>query len=502
VAVLLFFPVLVGLLLVTGRLIQTTGPRRPASLSAMTSADVSARRLGVQRSMLELVRHALLVGQAAPALGVVRLSRARAALVLVPRPRPYGVADLLSIPEAATRTAAGTVLFRLPVVVPPEASLVIDSSQATVLQLLSSPSGFAGLVGLGGTIELLGSAGTPLSITTLDPGTGGEDQNLDDGRGFVLESEGRMDLSYVRAEGLGFGYGAVSGVAWAGTTRAVARGTVTHSRFTGNRYGAYTFRATGMTWTDNSFAYNQVYGLALHDFSTHFVVRNNHAVHNGRHGFMLSRGCDENVLDNNRSESNDGDGFVVNSAPIEGNALASAVQSSGNVLSGNTAAGNGPAGIAVEGGRSTVVRGNQVSDNQVGVRYGATATGTVEDNAFLRNRLFGVQIEASAGAVTLRRNTASGSWSDLMAARPVERSGNHFDVAQVRDLTGGHGLLEAPLTAVAGFVEIRPALGAWLIMILVPLAVRTVTWPRAVRTRRRARPSLSPDPPLRLRDRD
>ena len=96
-----------------------------------------------------------------------------------------------------------------------------------------------------------------------------------------------MELSHVHADSLGFGQGLTSGVAWVGTTGTTAYGGVSHSAFTRNRFGAYTSRARDMNWSHNTFAYNQAYGFDLHDFSNQFVVRDNLAHHNGRHGIIF-----------------------------------------------------------------------------------------------------------------------------------------------------------------------------------------------------------------------
>ena len=108
-------------------------------------------------------------------------------------------------------------------------------------------------MGLRGSIHLRGTADQPLRITSFQPGGQVPDTTIDDGRPFVLERSGSMKLRYVHADDLGFGEGTSSGVAWVGTAREPAHGVVTHSTFTHNRFGAYTFRARHMTWAYDKF---------------------------------------------------------------------------------------------------------------------------------------------------------------------------------------------------------------------------------------------------------
>lgn len=442
-----------------------------AGTATAASPDVTARILAMQREALDLVREAAGVGGGGPAR-VVRLSPTRAALVLVSRPTPYGVADLLAFPEAATRSGDGSVTVRLPVVVLHDASLVLDSALTPQVRLLSPAGAPASLVGLGGSLRLAGSAGRPLDVTSLDPVTGTADEHPDDGRAFVLEMQGRMDVSHVRASALGFGPGMASGMAWAGTAYDPARGDVSHSTFRRNRYGAYTFHAVDMQWTDDVFADNQVYGLAVHDFSSHLVVRGSTAERNGRHGFVLSRGCDDNLFEDNRAEGNLGDGFVLTDAPLPGRSdRAAPVLSRNNVLRRNTAMANGGSGMDVQGGRDTSLVGNHLDDNRLGARFRATATGMLEGNQLRRNAVYGVQIESGAGDVVLRDNRGTGSWADLAVARPVQETGNSFDVRRDTTPRDRHPLADLSGRA-AHLVRSRPALAVWLVVLGLPLLAR------------------------------
>ena len=290
-------------------------------------------------------------------------------------------------------------------------------------------------MGLRGTIHLRGTADQPLRITSFQPGGQVPDTTIDDGRPFVLERSGSMKLRYVHADDLGFGEGTSSGVAWVGTARAPAHGVVTHSTFTHNRFGAYTFRARHMTWAYDTFDDNQAYGFDPHDFSDDFVVRDDLALRNGRHGIIFSRGCDGNVIERNTSEFNRGHGFMIDdgrSGVTSGPRRM--VGSSHNLLIQNRAFGNGHSGIEIEGGQGNEVRLNRTVANFTGIRFRSQASGDIQSNDIRRSRLYGVQVESTAGQVLVRNNMATGSWSDFTADRTVRAAANHFDVVQARQL--------------------------------------------------------------------
>jgi parallel beta-helix repeat protein len=226
-----------------------------------------------------------------------------------------------------------------------------------------------------------------------------------------------------------------------------------------------------MTWTDDTFDFNQAYGFDPHDFSDHFLVRDSLALRNGRHGFIFSRGCVDNVIVGNTAELNRGHGFMID----DGRSTVTVgprrmVPSSHNLLSQNRAFDNGHSGIEIEGGRGNTVRRNRLVGNFVGIRYRDAASGDIEANAIRRSRLYGLDIESTAGRVTVRHNVATGSWSDFTAGRPVAMSANQFDVIQARSSANGRRELTGVLAQSAAFLEFRPGVTVWLVVLVVPLA--------------------------------
>jgi hypothetical protein len=217
-------------------------------------------------------------------------------LALAPRDTPYTLAELHRLVPAAfsdVPVAPGALLVDADIEVPEGATLVIDT-QTPDVRLPSGSSGFATIISRG-TTAVAGTAETPVRISSWDPQQQAPDAVASDGRAFVLQIGARMDIDHGQFEYLGFGTGTSSGVAWRGAAPDVAgtaadaaqvkaQGTVTNSLFVHNHFGAYTHEAQGMHWSGNTFSDIEEYGFDPHDFSDDFVVENNLATNNGKHG--------------------------------------------------------------------------------------------------------------------------------------------------------------------------------------------------------------------------
>jgi poly(beta-D-mannuronate) C5 epimerase len=234
-----------------------------------------------------------------------------------------------------------------------------------------------------------------------------------------------MDVDYARFDYLGFGTGTSSGVAWRGaapdigsTERVKAQGVVTASLFAHNHFGAYTHEAQGMRWEGNTFADNTEYGFDPHDFSDDFTVVGNTAHHNGKHGFIFSRGCHRNVLTGNYAYANAGHGFMIDDGRSTTTAAAESRidASDNNLVSANTAYDNANSGIEIEGGTGNVVAGNTLSGNDIGVRIKDRASAAVSDNTIVNSDRYGINVLDSTGPVPVTGNEISGSWAAINLA--------------------------------------------------------------------------------------
>jgi parallel beta-helix repeat protein len=354
-----------------------------------------------------------------------------ATLAVAPRTTPYTMAELRELEPAAFSDVPGesvAVLVEAHIDVPVGATLVVDE-QTPDVRLASSPAGFATITSRG-TVQVSGTADRAVRISSWNTGTRATDTDIADGRSFVLQIGGRMDVDHARFEFLGFGTGTSSGVAWRGaaadsagaTTRSIGRakaqGTVTSSVFAHNHFGAYTHEAQAMVWENNTFADNTEYGFDPHDFSNAFTVVGNTAHHNGKHGFIFSRGCDDNVLRNNYAYANVGHGFMIDDGrTLETASAESRLDTSdNNLVIDNVAEDNANSGVEIEGGTGNVVSGNQLARNDIGVRIKDGAAASVTGNVIDGSDRYGINVLDSAGQVPVTDNQISGSWAAINLA--------------------------------------------------------------------------------------
>jgi parallel beta-helix repeat protein len=464
----------------------TTAPRHPPLPQAPDSVarahlDRSAAATRVAKT---LTRPQLL----APArTGADQLS-ALPTLALAPRDTPYTLAELRTLVPAAfsdVPAAPGAVLLDAHVEVPVGAALVIDTRTPDV-RLPSGPSAFATIVSRG-TTTVAGTAETPVRISTWDPQQHSQDAVPTDGRSFILQIGGRMDVDHGQFEYLGFGTGTSSGVAWRGASpdvagtasdsgRIKAQGTVTNSVFAHNHFGAYTHEAQGMHWSGNTFSDNEEYGFDPHDFSDDFVVADNVAPHNGKHGFIFSRGCIRNVLRHNTAFGNAGHGFMIDDGRSESTATAEARidPSNDNLITGNVAYDNAGSGVEIEGGTGNVVSENHLSRNDVGVRVKSGATASVTGNVIDGSVRYGVHVLDPAARAAIDGNHISGSWAaiNLAAANSATLGDNpSADVSTPLVIDGVAQRDPSWIDRVVQFLHWNPVLVLWTLTLGLPLLV-------------------------------
>lgn len=470
-------------------------PQQPDS-AALTQLDRSAAATRVARKLAapQLLAPARTGGTAQGPLPT---------LTLAPRKTPYSLAELRTRVPAAFADLDGAVLLKAHLEVPVGATLVIDG-QTPDLRLTSGSSGFATLISRG-TTTVKGTADAAVRISTWDPQRRVLDADASDGRSFVLQIGGRMDVEHGRFEYLGFGTGTSSGVAWRGAApdvagtasdagRIRAQGTVTNSVFAHNHFGAYTQEAQGMHWSGNTFSDNEEYGFDPHDFSNDFVVEGNTAHHNGKHGFIFSRGCLRNVLRGNTAYANIGHGFMID----DGRSAASATAeirlnpSDDNLVTGNTAYDNAGSGVEIEGGSGNVVSGNHLTGNDIGVRIKDSAVATVSNNTIDRSVRYAVHVLDPAARVLIADNRISGSWAaiNLAAASSATLGTNPATDVSTPLVLGGVAIRDQSwIDRVGQFLRWNPVLVLWGLILGVPVLVgglRVVRAPFRVH-RRRAR---------------
>ncbi|MDQ3305870.1 MAG: right-handed parallel beta-helix repeat-containing protein, partial [Actinomycetota bacterium] len=239
-------------------------------------------------------------------------------------------------------------VFELAAALVQEAGTALDVAAPRVeeLRLLNRPDVFLG--GLGATARFEG-----VSVTSWDPALGAPDEELGDGRPFVLYQEGsRLDVVDSEMSYLGSDRSSAYGVAWrVGTTGEALRSTFAH-----NFFGVYTYEVADIVFRDNVFRDNILYGFDPHDYTTGLVVEDNEAYGNGSHGFIVSRYVTDSVLARNYSHDNAGNGIVMDFG------------SDRNRIEANLVENNAKDGIVVLGSAATVVVDNVIRGNRVGVR--------------------------------------------------------------------------------------------------------------------------------------
>jgi parallel beta-helix repeat protein len=429
-------------------------PGDPGRASTGDPRDVIARQIDAA------------VGAAAdvPPQGAVAVAVTLAGVPAVVVGRDATLADVAAaVPAAVHQPAPGLWAVDRLLVVTRGATLTIAAPAVRELRLLSQAGQFATIVARDANLRIVGERSWRLVVRSWDVATTSPDTSLADGRGSLsVRGGGRLDATDVSFEDLGFFEGRVSGVAATAARlldgsdpplTARPTGSLTHSRFVRNLFGAYTYEAFGMAWVDNAFVHNRVYGLDPHDNSDGFLIENNLAAYNGRHGIILSRFCDDDVIRRNRVLSNGVHGIVLDDGHdadgpsdrnmvvgnvVRGNARAGIwiegssqnriignrvdgqrygvlIQpgSSGNVVGDNVIADSGDYGVFVNGGPVTDVAGNAIARAGTGVRLRETSRSLVTGNVMVRMRDHGVKIDGSRGpaqrGIVLAHNRISGS---------------------------------------------------------------------------------------------
>lgn len=231
-----------------------------------------------------------------------------------------------------------------------------------------------------------------VEITSVDPATGKPDTNHEDRRSFIRNKGGRMDILNSSISFLGNGLikyadpadkptlqkeGGTYGVSWRISDdrlgQDVVTGWVEGTDFVRNHFGAYTFGASGMTWRNNYFYKNDVYGLDPHDDSNNALVEYNVFANNGKHGFIVSKRCNYNIIRHNTSYGNKLHGFMLHQ------------DSAYNVIENNVAADNVD-NYAIYASDYNTIRNNRsynAKSNHVRINSGAR-------NSYITgNQLFG-----------------------------------------------------------------------------------------------------------------
>lgn len=328
-----------------------------------------------------------------------------ATLVLSGRPEPYDLAVLApEFPDALEFQIDGSLLVKLPILVGRGATLIVNRSTTPALHLLSSPGAYAHITAVEATLHFIGGPVLPLTVTSRNTATDAPDDELTDGRAYIRATGSRMDFAHTQVSRLGFLLGESSGVAWMTRTAAPSTGGARDSTFTANYFGAYSSGAIGLIISRSQFNDNLVYGFDPHTRTINTVVESSVAARNGRHGFIFSDDCHDNVIRDSQAYLNGGAGFMIDDGRDNGEA--EPLASNRNTLERISAHDNGGPGIVIEGGSANSVRQAQVDNSPVGIWVkNAASDTTVIDTSITNTAQAGLRLNPGTVATSMTNSS-------------------------------------------------------------------------------------------------
>ena len=283
----------------------------PASLPAVNGAREAAA-VSAEDSRIRIILHdasRLYQPEVVPTRGALPT------LILTAGQSSYTAADLVQY-GALVRLPHAAALLLDNVFVSANARLSLGGSGLRTLYLDSSTGGFASIVAWDGTLSFQGTPRQPMTIRGWDRAVNMPAADLGAGLPYIREVGGRMTLFNVHVSDLGFWSGRTGGIAWTGYTRNPSTGGATSSTFTGDTYGTFVSRGSGITFRDDLFEFNQLDGLHIHRYSVNTLVVSSSASRNGGAGFVVTPATQATVLEDDVSEHNAGNGYFINGKPL------------------------------------------------------------------------------------------------------------------------------------------------------------------------------------------
>lgn len=277
-------------------------------------------------------------------------------------------------------------------------TLKLSNNEVAWLKLSSNKTGYIHILAYNSILQT-----DKVTITSWDENIKDYDQNLEDGRSFILAKDGsRMDFYNSELAYLGFPRSkdltmSPYGVSWRMSNgklnTTLLTGEIIGSKFHHNYFGAFTFGATGMLWQGNEFYENVRYGLDPHDDSTGFLVENNIARNNGTHGIIFSKRCINNTIRNNLSYNNKLHGIMLHE------------KSDHNLIENNTLYGN-TNGVTLWRSSNNIVRNNNIYKNsKSGIRANVQSVSNfMLSNQITNNNLHGIYLYSNANTNIIANN--------------------------------------------------------------------------------------------------
>lgn len=380
-------------------------------------------------------------------------------LVLIARESAYSLESLLEYsPSTFVRQPDGSYLLSENIIVEQGATLRLESPDGLVLRLNSTAQAFISIVTLGGALEIGGTGGSPVEITSWDPVAAAPDTDTADGRAYIRAIGGYAAFSDVVFHDLGFWAGTTGGVSLTGTespevlsdyapqntnrepttevpevygnallpvggletlslepdlsgysyVSAFMRNVVSRD----NAFGMFITSADGVDIKDATFENNLVDGLVLHRYVTNTIVRNTESTHNAVDGIRLTRAATGIVLDRVSAQMNGRNGITIEGGPLADGPSATGTpigRYGNNEVTNSSIGGNGRYGVDVVGGVNIVLDGNQISDQTMGIVVSNDASAvTISDNVVTRSAEQGIALRNGVTDATVQGNSVTG----------------------------------------------------------------------------------------------
>jgi mannuronan 5-epimerase len=214
-------------------------------------------------------------------------------------------------------------------------------------------------------------------------------------RPFVMaRANAAMNIVDSRFSRLGWNWNASYGVSW----MLGATGRVVNSTFENNFIGAYTDHAVNLTFSDDTFRNNALYGLDPHTYSTGLKIVHVTAEYNKAIGIIFAEHVTRSVIRDSISQYNGEDGIMMYES------------SSHDMIVHDSVSHNTGDGLVVVASPDDTFADDVAIDNRIGVRVEKTPPASVQftDNRVLNNGF------TSQGVTLGSSNTAlnnGGQWN-------------------------------------------------------------------------------------------
>lgn len=278
-------------------------------------------------------------------------------------------------------TNGSVVTLRVPLVVGPNATLVMSGAEAKEYRISSSSGAF---IVNAGSLYVVDTV-----LTAYDEKTGkpafADYEHKTKFRPFITAwSDSRTYIAGSHLIAFGYSAGKTYGLSFTTGPRDLVRlredslpptGILVDNSFDQMLYGYYSYEAESMSIIGNEYRDNVVYGIDPHDRSRDLRIAFNTAYGSQKkHGIIISREVDDSLIVGNLSFGNEGSGIMLDRSSVGNLVYANAsldnkqdglslFESGCNLIVANRAADNRRSGIRIRNSANVGVAHNELSDN-------------------------------------------------------------------------------------------------------------------------------------------